>query len=453
MKSNIVILLLAVLLLSCHPASHHDYIITNVNIVDINSGKILNNKTVAIDSNRITAIYDKKINSDEMTNTIDGKGKYLIPGLWDMHGHYKWDHAEIDPLLIANGITGVREMWADMPEFVKVPDQTQPKNIVSPSVYSSGDLIDGNPPSFPVGCLVVSTPEEAINAVTKQIDKKVDFIKVYGSLSEECFMAIANEARKRNVPFAGHIPEKVSIYKAMDAGMASSEHLYGFLEGCLAQRDHENPPGSMGEFISRFSDRRFDSLCLKLAKSNMWICPTLTVNRAMSYLNDSTFTKDNRRAYLPKTIVEVWNQKLNPFTKDQIDAFSNSRRERYLFELSLIGRMNKNGVRFISGTDFPNPYVFPGFSLHDELSLMVKGGMPILDALKSATINPAIFMNKTNDLGSVEVGKLASLVLLNKNPLENIENTQTIETVIIRGKVYNRNALNLMLAEANSNKR
>jgi imidazolonepropionase-like amidohydrolase len=453
MKSNIVILILAVLLLSCHTASHHDCIITNVNIVDINSGKILNNKTVAIDSNRITAIYDRKINSGNITTIIDGKGKYLIPGLWDMHSHYKWDHVEIDPLLIANGITGVREMWADMPEFVKVPDKTQPKDMVSPSVYSSGDLIDGNPPSFPAGCLVVSTPEEAINAVKNQIDKKVDFIKVYGALSEECFMAIANEARKRNVPFAGHIPDKVSIYKAIDAGMASSEHLYGFLEGCLAQNYYENPPRSMGEFISRFSESRFDSLCLKLSKSNMWICPTLTVNRAMSYLNDSTFTKDNRMAYLPNTIIEVWNQKLNPFPKDQIDAFANSRRERYLFELSLIGKMNKNGVRIISGTDFPNPYVFPGFSLHDELSLMVKGGMPILDALKSATINPAVFMNKTDDFGSVEVGKLASLVLLNKNPLENIENTQTIETVIIRGKVYNRTALNIMLEEAKSNNR
>ena len=115
--------------------------------------------------------------------------------------------------------------------------------------------------------------------------------------------------------------------------------------------------------------------------------------------------------------------------------------------------MNEKGVKFIAGTDFPNPYVFPGFSLHDELSLMVKGGMPALDALRSATINPAIFMNKKADFGSVEVGKLASLVLLNKNPLENVENTKTIETVIVRGKVYNRKALDLMMEQAKSNAR
>ena len=170
----------------------------------------------------------------------------------------------------------------------------------------------------------------------------------------------------------------------------------------------------------------------------------------MSYLNDSTFTNDSRIAYLPGPVIEIWNQKMNPYTKGQIDTFANSRRERYLFELSLIGKMNEKGVKFIAGTDFPNPYVFPGFSLHDELSLMVKGGMPTLDVLRSATINPAIFMNKKADLGSIEVGKLASLVLLNKNPLENIENTKSIDTVIVRGKVYNRKALDLMLEQSKS---
>jgi imidazolonepropionase-like amidohydrolase len=143
--------------------------------------------------------------------------------------------------------------------------------------------------------------------------------------------------------------------------------------------------------------------------------------------------------------------KLNPYTKNEIDIFSNSNRARYLFELSLIGKMNEKGVKFIAGTDFPNPFVFPGFSLHDELSLMVKGGMPTIDALRSATINPAIFINKKADFGTVEAGKVASLVILNKNPLENIENTKTIETVIVRGKVYNRKSLDLILELSKSN--
>jgi imidazolonepropionase-like amidohydrolase len=449
-QSSFVILLLIIPFMSFRYAGNHDCLITNVNIVDVNTGKLLKNKTVGIDNNRISAIYDKEIVSSGSKVVIDGKGKYLIPGLWDMHAHYKWSNVDMDPLLIANGIIGVREMWGDMPEFVKVPKKTQQEGIVSPDVYLSCDLIDGDPPAFP-GSVIVKSPGDAVDAVKSQIDKKVDFIKVYSMLSEDCFMAIAMEAKNRNIPFAGHIPNNVSIYKAIEAGMASSEHLYGLLEGSISQNNNENPPKSMEEFILRFSEERFDSLCSLLAKSNMWICPTLTVNRAMSSLNDSIFINDNRIAYLPGYILEIWNQKMNPYTKSQIDDFANSTRVRYLFELSLIGKMNKKGVKFIAGTDFPNPYVFPGFSLHDELSLMVKGGMPALDVLRSATINPALFMNKKADFGSVEVGKLASLVLLNKNPLENIENTKTIETVIVRGKVYTRKALDLMLEQAKSN--
>jgi imidazolonepropionase-like amidohydrolase len=444
-KSSFVILLLIMPFMSFRYAGNHDCIITNVNIVDVKTGEILKNKTVAIDNNRISAIYDKEIVGSISTIVIDGKGKYLIPGLWDMHAHYKWSHVDLDPLLIANGITGIREMWGNMPAFVEIPKRTQQEGLLSPDIYLSGDLLDGNPPSFPAGCLVITTPNEAVDAVKKQVEQKVDFIKVYSNLSEECFMAIAKEAKKMNIPFAGHIPNRVSIYTAIDAGMASSEHLYGLLKACSSV-DTSNEA-----LISTFSEKRFDSLCFVLAKSNMWICPTLTVNRAMSYLNDSTFTNDNRMSYLPRYVIDIWNQKINPYTKAEIDNFANSTRVRYLFELSLIGKMNEKGVKFIAGTDFPNPYVFPGFSLHDELSLLVEGGMPALDALRSATINPAIFMNKKADFGSIEVGKLASLVLLNKNPLENIENTKTIETVILRGKVYNRKALDLMLAQAKSN--
>jgi imidazolonepropionase-like amidohydrolase len=447
-KSGFVILIFLIPFISCCRAGNHDCLITNVNVVDVNTGEILKNKTVAIDNNRITAVYDKEISGSTATLVIDGNGKYLIPGLWDMHAHYKWSHVDLDPLLIANGITGVREMWGNMPAYVAIPKRSQPEGLLSPDVYLSEDYIDGNPPAFPgPGTIVVTTPDEAVAAVKNQIAKNVDFIKVYSMLSEECFLAVAREAGKRNITFAGHIPNRVSIYTAIEAGMASSEHLTGFLNACSTV-DTSNEA-----LVRTFSEKRFDSLCSVLARSSMWICPTLTVNRAMSYLNDSTFINDNRIAWLPGYVLEIWNQKMSPYTKSQIDDFTNSSRVRYLFELSLTGKMYKKGVKFLAGTDFPNPYVFPGFSLHDELSLMVKGGMPALDALRSATINPAIFMNKKADFGSVEAGKLASLVLLNKNPLENIENTKTIETVIVRGKVYNRKALDSLLEQAKSNAR
>lgn len=443
-KSGFVILMLIIPFMSCHRAVNHDYIITNVNVVDVKTGEILKNKTIAIDSNRISAIYGNEIVSSDSTIVIDGKGKYIIPGLWDMHSHYKWNRVDTDPLLIANGITGVREMWGDMPEYVKIPKNKPQEGVVSPDIYFAADFIDGNPPAFP-GSLIVTNSDEAVAAVNNQMEKKVDFLKVYDMLTEEAFLAIAKEAKKRNIPFAGHIPNDVSIYKAIDAGMASSEHLYGFLSACSSV-DTSNEA-----LVSTFSENRFDSLCTVLVNSNMWLCPTLVVNRAVSYLNDSIFKNDNRMDYLPGYVSGIWNQQLSFYTRSEIDNNSISTRVRYLFELSLIGKMNEKGVKFLAGTDFPNPYVFPGFSLHDELSLMVKGGMPALDVLKSATINAAIFMNKEGNFGSIEVGKLASLVLLNNNPLENIEHTKTIETVIVRGKVYSRKALDLMLEKAKSN--
>jgi imidazolonepropionase-like amidohydrolase len=444
-KSRFVIFLLVIPFISCCRAGNYDCLITNVNVVDVKTGNILKNKTILIDNNRITAIYDKEIISSDSTIVIDGHGKYLIPGLWDMHAHYKWSHVDLDPLLIANGITGVREMWGNMPALVDIPQKIQQEENLSPDIYTSGDIIDGDPPSFPGSVVVVTTPDEAVKAVNKQIGKKVDFIKVYSSLSEECFMAISTEAKKKNIPFAGHIPNQVSIYKAIDAGMASSEHLNGILYACSsnARIRSTHVLKSNEELISTFSEERFDSLCCVLAKSSMWLCPTLTVLRAIGYLNDTTITNDKRMAYLPGYIIDIWNQK----TKGSNDGDMSSK-ARYLFELDLIGKMNKKEVKLIAGTDFPNPYVFPGFSLHDELALMVKGGMSALDALKSATLNAAIFMNKENDFGTVEVGKMASLVLLNKNPLENIEDTKSIETVILRGKVIRRNVLDTILTQA-----
>jgi len=441
-KSFSWILLLVLSFPSCNGVVNHDCLITNVNIIDVKTGKILKNKTVAIDNSRIAAIYNNEIMSSDSTIIINGSGKYLLPGLWDMHAHYKWGQADLDPLLIANGITGVREMWGNMPIIEGLPKRTQKSDFVSPDIYTSGDMIDGNPPMIQ-GSISVSTPDEAVDAVNRQIKDDVDFIKVYSMLTEECFMAIAKETKKRNIPFAGHIPGGVSIYQAIEAGMASSEHLYGVLYACSSETNFKNTPVYKPNdvLINTFSEEKFDSLCYVLAKSNMWLCPTLTVLRALGYLNDTSFTNDKRLEYLPEYLTDLWSQW---FKGIDIDNFSKNNKTSFLFELDLIGKMNKKGVKFLAGTDFVNPYCFPGFSLHDELSLMVKGGMSELDALRTATLNAAIFMNKENDFGTVEVGKLASLVLLNKNPLENIENTTSIETVILRGRVIDRTTLDKM---------
>ncbi|HEX2845978.1 MAG TPA: amidohydrolase family protein [Chitinophagaceae bacterium] len=442
----------SVLFVSCK-TEEHDLVITHVNIIDVKSGRVAEDKTVVIDSNMITAIHDGKIRYSSSTKVIDGSNKYLIPGLWDMHAHFYWNNDDSDPLLIANGITGVREMWGVMPRIRQIREKTQTGEIIAPDVYTAGVVIDGNPPIWP-GTIGVATPDEARKAAEDQIAEGVDFIKVYSALNEESFMTIADVARKRNIPFAGHIPSNISIYKAMDAGMASSEHLTGILEACSAKEDSImklNFRERIVPLLSTFKQERFDSLCTALAQSKMWLCPTLTVLRAFGFLKDSSFINDARLVYLPDYLKASWSPKNDFRFQNRPEDYFPNQRKKFQLQLSLIKEMSDRGVKFLAGTDYPNPYCFPGFSLHDELALLVEGGMSALDALRAATINGAVFMGKADKMGAVEAGKLASLVLLNKNPLLDIENTKTIEAVILRGKLYDRPALDRMLNQAKIN--
>lgn len=437
------------IVLSCSKTYDHDHVISNVNIIDVITGEILTNRSVAIDSDTISAIYHKYFELSDHTNIIDGTDHYLIPGLWDMHVHYNMTHEDFDQLLIANGVTGVREMWGVMSAVNDIRIKAKSGKIIAPDIYSAGNIIDGHPAYWP-GSIGVSTPEEVRKVVNDQIDEGVDFIKVYSFLSEECFLAIADAANQAQIPFAGHVPDGMSLYQTIDAGMYCSEHMDGILMACSSVGDSliKLPYKEWKHLlVETFSEEKFDSLCSVLATSKMWLCPTLAVNRSIGYLNDTNFIKDSRLDYMSDFYRTWWNPK-NDF------RFQNANKEKYKmvrdrFQLnqSLIGRMSERGVKFIAGTDFPNPYCFPGFSLHDELSLLVDGGMSELEALRAATINGAIFMSKEDEFGTVEVGKLASLVLLNDNPLENIENTQSIEAVILRGEIFDRVELDNMLQQ------
>jgi len=453
MKSSSIALLLIYLFISCNETPDHHLLIKNVNIVDVKTGEILENKTVAIDSTRITAIYEKEVDISDSAIVIDGSDKFLIPGFWDMHAHYFDNHLDSDPLLIANGVVGVREMWGNMSVINKVRVKTLSGEIIAPDIYTSGPLIDGNPPTWP-GSVVVTSSEEVKTVVSKQIADGVDFLKIYNHISYECFMAIADFANQKNLPFAGHIPYAISIYQAMEAGMASSEHFLGVLLACSSKEDSLRTIPSekrLNALIETFSEEKFDSLCEVLAQSEMWLCPTFTVNRALCYLNDTSFRNDERLVYLPEYITLDWDPENNFLMKNEKEEDYQRWRNRFHFELELIGRMNEKGVKILAGTDYPNPFCFPGFSLHDELSLLVNGGMSELEAIKAATINGAIFMEKEEEFGTVDAGKLASLVLLNRNPMDNIENTNSIETVILRGKVFNRKTLDEMLEQAKTN--
>lgn len=431
----------------------HDLLIQNISIIDVETGETLTDRAVGIDGDKISEIYSKSVAAASSTAVIDGNGKFLIPGLWDMHTHYFWNYNFSNPLLIANGITGVREMWGNTDVISTVRKQIAAGEIMAPDIYAAGAIIDGVPPIWP-GSSGVANAEEAIAEVDKQITSGVDFLKVYSRLTKEAYMAIAKRSTEKGTPFAGHIPGSVSIWEAMAAGQYSSEHMYGILEASnsdlatLAAQPSQFSKTSMELMTGNFDEAIFDSLATVMAESDMWLSPTLTVLRSIAYLTDSSFTDDARLAYLPLFMTSSWNPANDFRFKSRTPEFYEASKTKYKLQVSLMGKLANKGVKIIAGTDYPNPYCFPGFSLHDELELMVDGGMSKLQALQAATVNPAIFQKKEAAFGTITPGKTASLVLLNANPLEDINNTRKISSVILRGKVYNRTELDEMLVKA-----
>lgn len=453
MKCLLLSIVSAFFLLICKSQTvDTDLIIKNVNVIDVVKGEVQASKYVVLKGDKILGIYNKEVTSSNSTVIVDGSGKYLIPGLWDMHTHYNWNYKYASPLLLANGITGVREMWGVMDTIKHIRAQISAGTLLAPDVYSAGNIIDGLPPIWP-GSVGVPNAEKAAKEAEHQIQQGVDFLKVYSLLTKEAYQAIAKKSKEHNVPFAGHVPVSVSMWEAIEANQQSTEHLYGLLEACSSE------PKKLSEFtraemfgskranflIETFDRTLFDSLANTLAKSNTWLSPTLTVLQSIANLDDTTKAQDPKLEYLPKFLRQMWNPR-NDFrfqnsTKDRFEAS----RKKFQFQLSLMGDLHKAGVKIIAGTDYPNPYCYPGFSLHDELGLMVKGGMPAAAALRTATYNPALFMGKEKTLGQVAVNQLANLVLLDANPLEDISNTKKINAVFLRGKYLNQEALEDLL--------
>lgn len=452
MRTFIFHLLVGALLLSCSSPSH-DLLITNVNVIDVVTGEVFPNRTVAIDGDKITAIYTKTINPQAGTEVIDGTDKFLIPGLWDMHVHNNWNYEDTNDLLVANGVVGAREMWGNMAIRKKMDEErTSGKPIID--IYSAGVLTDGAPKIWPSSA-EVTTPEEAEALVRCQVAQGADFIKVYSLLDSACFFTIGKTATELGVPFSGHVPDAVSIIDALAAGMLTSEHLYGLQELGYSDRklkevDSLFEVGNRIEALQKglkfFDLSAMKEKLQKLDLSKHWFSPTMVTNRGVRSMQDSVFTSDPRISYLPNYMTEDWKPRRTMGSQRMMPSLA-LMQQLYQNDFQILTILIESKAQIIAGTDYPNPWAFPGFSMHDELEIYVQAGMTPLQALQTATLNPAKVMNNDR-IGSVEKGRLASLVLLNSNPLDDINAIREIESVVLRGKVFDRSALDEILQEA-----
>jgi hypothetical protein len=331
----------------------------------------------------------------------------------------------------------------------------------------ASNIVDGPRPIWP-GSMAVSNEAEARRAVIKIKQEGYDFVKVYSLLPRKAYFAIADEAKKQRIEFAGHVPVSVSASEASDAGQKSIEHLTGILTACSSHEKDlakgfaaaANPlPGERSQLsrsartrplyyllLGSYSPEKAAILFARLKQNHTWQCPTLTVLRNIAFINDPDFRNDPRIKYMPKEFRTMWNPANDFRFRAKTNEDFKISRALYQKNTELVGPMFRSGVEFLAGTDMGNPYCFPGFSLHDELELLVRAGLTPMAALQAATLNPARFLGKEKDLGTVEQGKIADLVLLDENPLADITNTKKINAVVVRGKLFPKTELQQMLA-------
>jgi len=461
MKNMLLVILVLFSLLPAQSSSSkaNALVFTHVTVIDATGAPAKLDMTVVITGDRITAI-GKDAPPPKDAQIVDCSGKFLIPGLWDMHIH--WYDKNSLTLFTANGVTGVREMFG-MPMLLQLRKEVAEGKLVGPRMVVASPIVDGPKPVWP-GSIAVANEVEGRKAVEKIKADGYDFVKVYSLLPRDAYSGIVDEARKEGIPFAGHVPLSVSAAEASDAGHKSIEHLTGVLLSCSSKEEElraqfaeeiakNGMTGALSglarrqgrHLVDSFSNEKAAALFARFKKNGTWQCPTLTVLRSLAFLDDKDFTNDPRLKYMPRQIRNSWDP-ANDFRMRTMtpEDFANAKRafQKYL---EVVGGLRRAGVDIIAGTDTLNPYCFPGFSLHDEMTLLVGAGLSPLEALQAATRNAARFLGKLDSLGTIETGKIADLVLLDANPLDDIGNTKKINAVVMNGRLLDRKALDQML--------
>jgi imidazolonepropionase-like amidohydrolase len=448
--------------------------ITHVTLIDGTGAAAQSDITVVIRGTTIVAVgpsVSTVIPSRAIT--VNASGKFLIPGLADMHIHLTGSGEPdgsrefILPLLIANGITMVRDMGGDLNDLKELREEINSGKRLGPQIVFAGPYLDGNPPSFQPS-IVVQNAAQAQTAVRQLNAEGVDFIKVQSRLSAPAYFAIAAAAQKEGLRFVGHVPDAVSPFAASDAGQASIEHLTGILLACSSREDElrqqqvpappmDETPAELvirqrrwqQEVLDSYSSQKADSLFKKFVANHTWQTPTLPLLLDLAYLTPATDrVNDPRLKYIPGNVKKIWQQGRRASLANRTDSDFAQRAELVERSLAVVREMNLAGVKILAGTDSAAPNVFPGFSLHESLADLVRAGLTPMQAIQAATLRPAEFLGRETLQGTITVGKRADLVLLDENPLDDIHNTEKTNALILNGRLLNRADLDALLKKA-----
>lgn len=445
--STILLIILTVSCLFAQGASNRQFVtndavfaIVDVNVVPMDSERVIQSQTVIVREGRIVAMgTTKRVHIPKGATRIDGRGRYLMPGLADMHVHLEYFDREAQLLLfLANGVTTVRNMDGH-PNILSWRKRIADGTLLGPTIFTAGAILEGNPP-FRDDNKVVETPAQAEAAVEEQKRAGYDFVKVYHTLSQETYEAIIAAAKKHGLTVAGHVPRSVGLRGALAARQKSIEHLDGYVDEIEAD---DSPLRNQRSWLKRYFAVKIDDNKIRHAveasrRAGVWNVPTL-VERQKSALPSGVvqaWVKRPEMRYLPPQTAEFWTQSNERITRRMSPEDFERLAEGERVRKRLVVFFQKGGARLLVGTDTPNPFVIPGFSVYEELQNLVDAGLTPYQALKAATRDAAEFMGTLNEVGTISVGKRADLILIESNPLESITNTMRRVGVMGRGRWY-----------------
>lgn len=428
--------------------------ITGVNVVDVKEGVVLKNQSVLIADGKIASVSS----SAEVTadSVIDGSGKYLISGLWDMHVHFRGGDSLISEnkhllnLFIANGVTTVRDAGGDItPAVLDWRSAIEQGDLLGPRIYTSGPKLDG-PDAAWAGSIELEFPEQVPAAFDSLESLDVDYVKLYdGNISREVYLAAIEEAEQRGLPVTGHMPFSVAFPEAVEAGLDATEHMYYVLKGTSSEEDEitkeiierqgtEDPLGfweALPRILDTYQEATAREVFSLMRENGTAAAPTLHIGEVLANITEVDHSGDEYLNYIGEGIVKTYDRRLNAARNSSAEA-QQGRRDLQEKFVELTGELHEAGVTILAGSDSGpfNSFTYPGISLHKELEALVATGLTPAEALKTATINGAAFFGVSDKYGQVKEGFTADLVLLNGNPLEDISNTQDIHTLLWQGE-------------------
>jgi CubicO group peptidase (beta-lactamase class C family)/imidazolonepropionase-like amidohydrolase len=408
---------------------------THVTVIDGADSTPRRDQTVIIRGNRIVTVApSRSARVPAGARVVAGRGKFLIPGLWDMHVHTSVvGGREVLPLYVANGVTGVRDMAGEWATVTALRDDIAQGRVVGPRIIASGPYLEGG--DVPIPHILARTPDEARAGVDSLVKLGVDFVKVHSQLKPETYFAIARRARERGIPFAGHVPRVVGSASASDSGQRSIEHLLAIPAPCTpAESIALQPRFTVQGALGRCSSQDLAELYARFVRNDTWVTPTFVAQYEVATWPRRTVPGDSLARYLPhalrRYVAEIPMPDSIPPGADSVGVAMFAKR------LEQVATMHRAGVRILTGTDAPLRNSPPGFGLHEELLLLARGGLSPFEIIRAATLEPARYFGMLDSAGTIAPGQLADLVLLDANPLRDIRNTRRIAAVVANGRLY-----------------